>query len=90
MCEHGTDMPVTLNHPREHSGRTVVMVDACIAEEVQALNDAGVWTLGCCCGHGKAEPEALIHHSAATLAEALGYQPEPYNTDCYRIVLRSV
>ncbi|WP_152619485.1 hypothetical protein [Cohnella kolymensis] len=30
-----------------------VKVDACIADEIQYLNDQGVVTLGCCCGHGK-------------------------------------
>jgi hypothetical protein len=29
------------------------MVDACIAPLVQAMNDRGVHTLGCCCGHGE-------------------------------------
>ncbi|MGG1531397.1 hypothetical protein [Brevibacillus agri] len=32
----------------------MVKVDACIADEIQKLNDLGVVTLGCCCGHGKA------------------------------------
>jgi len=49
----GTDaVMVKLCKPREHSGRTIVPVDACIAPIVQALNDAGIETLGSCCGHG--------------------------------------
>lgn len=31
-----------------------VKVDACIADEIQTLNDYGVVTVGCCCSHGKA------------------------------------
>ena len=30
-----------------------VEVDSCIADIVQALNDAGIDTAGSCCGHGK-------------------------------------
>ncbi|MEK5089065.1 hypothetical protein MKY98_19370 [Paenibacillus sp. FSL M8-0228] len=52
MCKNST-ITVKLCNPRE-SGRTVVPVDACIAEEIQALNDKGVITLSCCCGHGEA------------------------------------
>ncbi|WP_143083056.1 hypothetical protein [Salibacterium qingdaonense] len=33
---------------------TTVRVDACIADEVQQLNDQGIVTLGCCCNHGTA------------------------------------
>ena len=30
-----------------------VEVDTCIADIVQALNNAGIDTVGSCCGHGK-------------------------------------
>lgn len=53
MCEHGTYKRVRLNRARENSGTIVVSVDSCIADEVQYLNDCGVVTLGCCCGHGQ-------------------------------------
>lgn len=43
-----------LNRPRPVSGRVVVPVDSCIAPLVQLLQDHGVRTVGCCCGHGKA------------------------------------
>lgn len=87
MCAWGTDAPVTLNRPREHSGRTIIAVDACIAAEVQALNDAGVWTLDCCCGHGKAPASALIHPESVDTARALGYNPQPYDGHSYEIRL---
>lgn len=35
-------------------------VDACIAPLVQMLNDYGIETLGCCCGHGKEDGERSI------------------------------
>ena len=52
MCRDKTTM-VKLNTARP-SGRLLVPVDSCIAAEVQKLNDAGILTLSCCCGHGKA------------------------------------
>lgn len=89
MCKWGTDAPVALCRPREHSGRIVVMVDACIASQVQKLNDQGIWTLGCCCGHGKEHPHALIHSTSAEFARALGYQTEPYGEQSYKVRLVS-
>ncbi len=53
MCEWGTEKFVKLNRPRPVSGRLVIPVDACIAPLVQLLQDHGVRTIGCCCGHGK-------------------------------------
>jgi len=52
MCKWGTNRMVRLCQPKEVSGRTEVPVDACIAPLVQMLNDFGVHTTGCCCGHG--------------------------------------
>jgi hypothetical protein len=91
MCAHGTVKMVKLNRPREVSGRTVVPVDACIADEVQALNDAGVHTLGSCCGHGETDrfPHVLIHPDSTELAKALGYNPEPYETGCMIMRLKT-
>ena len=44
--------PVWLQQMRDHDRPTrPVPVDACIAENVQALWDAGHVTLGSCCGH---------------------------------------
>ena len=52
---HCLETLVTLCRPRPYSGRTQIMVDACIAPIVQALNSAGIVTLGSCCGHGDAD-----------------------------------
>lgn len=53
MCKWGTDKEVMLCKPLPISGRKMVKVDACIARLVQTLNDYGIETIGCCCGHGK-------------------------------------
>ncbi|MEW8049266.1 MAG: hypothetical protein AB2809_02720 [Candidatus Thiodiazotropha sp.] len=53
MCEWGIEASqVKLAKPRP-DGRTHAPVDPCIADIVQALNDAGLQTLASCCGHGK-------------------------------------
>ena len=36
-------------------------IDRCIAPIVKALNDAGVYTSGCCCGHGEADGNIILH-----------------------------
>lgn len=59
MCAWGTDAVVTLAYPLPVSGRREVAVDACLAPLVQMLNDYGVHTTGCCCGHGQAEGNVL-------------------------------
>lgn len=41
-------------HQSRNLGRNIVPVDACIADEIQELNDKGVKALSCCCVHGKA------------------------------------
>jgi hypothetical protein len=84
MCVHGTVKMVKLNRPREYSGRIYVPVDACIADEVQFLNDVGIHTLGSCCGHGEPDkfPHVLIDPDSTELAQSLGYNPEPYETGC--------
>ena len=53
MCKWGTNTTVELCKPKPISGRTEVAVDSCIAALVQALNDAGIATEACCCGHNK-------------------------------------
>lgn len=55
MCQWGTDAVVRLAYRMPVSGRTEIAVDACLAPLVQMLNDYGVHTTGCCCGHGVAE-----------------------------------
>jgi hypothetical protein len=52
MCLYGTLKYVNVINPNQNKNN--VVVDACIANEIQELNDNGVITLGCCCGHGMA------------------------------------
>lgn len=66
MCKWGTDimlrvpMPADLSYTGEFRWADKP-VDACIAPLVQALNDAEIYTANCCCGHGKAAGEIILH-----------------------------
>lgn len=65
MCEWGTQILLWVNIPAidSYTGEArwdYKPVDLCIAPIVQALNDAGILTAGCCCGHGKSEGSILL------------------------------
>jgi hypothetical protein len=60
MCKWGTNTIVKLCKPKPVSGRTEIGVDSCIAPLVQALNDAGIATRACCCGHGKGLGDIML------------------------------
>lgn len=65
MCEWGTQtellvpMPPELSHT-EAFRWSIKGIDTCIADIVQALNSAGIYTSNCCCGHGKGEGIILL------------------------------
>lgn len=42
------------------NSRPTICVDACIADAVQSLWDAHVWTYGSCCGHGDPAKRTVI------------------------------
>jgi hypothetical protein len=52
MCLYGNLKLVKVLNQNQNN--KYVKVDACIANEIQSLNDKGIITLNCCCGHGKA------------------------------------
>lgn len=52
MCLYGNYRLVEIINQKQNKKK--VPVDACIADEIKDLNNNGVITLGCCCGHGKA------------------------------------
>lgn len=52
MCKHGDIVEMEL--PVVGDIRCgVADIDSCIAPIIKALNDGGVITKGCCCGHGE-------------------------------------
>ena len=75
MCEWNNggiavDLPDNMRDLKE-SG--TVCIDECIVPQIQALWKAGVMTRGCCCGHGKTNPEVIIADSQDPTATARAY-----------------
>jgi len=46
MCKQGLTKTVCVH-------REIVAVDECLVDTIVSLNEAGLPTIGCCCGHGK-------------------------------------
>ena len=94
ICLHGKTKSVKLNRSRSTSGATIVPVDECIANEVQMLNDAGVITYGCCCGHGKSDPSCLVDKESESILKSIGYKLYEYTSHhsengIYEILLKT-
>ena len=66
MCEYGNvvilrvPIPEYLSYNKEFRWE-YKDVDSCIAPIVDALNKAGIYTSGGCCGHGKEDGSILLH-----------------------------
>lgn len=72
MCKWGTNKDVTLIKAKPFSGRKRIKVDACIAPLIQMLNDYGIETIACCCGHGKTAKSSIRISSNNILLTQLG------------------
>ena len=66
MCKWGTDtlclvpMPAEISHTGDFRW-AIRGVDSCIADLVNALNEAGIYTSQSCCGHGKGDGRIDLH-----------------------------
>ncbi len=65
MCKHGDDvlLRVPIAAITSHTGEfrwATKPVDRCLARLVNALNNEGLYTGGCCCGHGEPGQQAFI------------------------------
>ena len=96
MCKgtsHGEQSRVNL-YRKEHwhivntdevfKSRSKVPVDKCIAPIVQALNSAGIQTLGSCCGHGVIGYIALDTCYSNAMGHYLFITPSSSKSDLYR------
>ena len=66
MCKQGNDILLNVPIPAHlsHTGEfrwDVKAIDSCIAPIVDALNKAGIYTSGCCCGHGESDGDIILH-----------------------------
>lgn len=76
MCEWGTDVLLSVPIPASlsYDGKerwAIKPVDSCIAPLIQALNDAGLYTANCCCGHGKGDGLILMHDGSRLLIQKM-------------------
>lgn len=74
MCAWGTDVLLLVPMPAElsYTGKfrwTEKAVDSCIAPIIQALNDAGIYTANCCCGHGQTNGTIHLHDGRVLVIE---------------------
>ena len=65
MCDWGETIPLWVLIPAElsytHQDKWAQKpVDKCLASIVRALNNAGIYTSSCCCGHGKIDGSILL------------------------------
>lgn len=66
MCDHGDDvmLVVPIDPKLAHDGKfrwVTRPVDRCLVPLLRALNDAGIYTSNCCCGHGKSPGSIILH-----------------------------
>lgn len=55
-----------------NSMRIKMAVDACLAPLIQMLNDYGIHTVGCCCGHGKDQGSIIIEQDKKLIKILVG------------------
>ena len=79
MCKHGTTKEINVIRRANRSvedGWHKRHVDACIADHVQLMNERGIITLGCCCGHGEYKGHILVSKGSEILLKKYGYEYE--------------
>jgi hypothetical protein len=67
MCQWGDDVMLEVPTTPDGSETKLVGIDRCIAPIVDALNARGIYTLACCCGHGR-DSGSIMLHDGRTLA----------------------
>lgn len=65
MCEWGDTVKVCVPIPAHLSYTGTFRwadkpIDRCLAQIVAALNNRGIYTASCCCGHGKIEGSIVL------------------------------
>ncbi len=55
----------------------ILMVDKCIAKEIQSLWNLGITTTGCCCGHNLIDGYIGVIFEEIPIMKELGYQVQP-------------
>ena len=76
MCEWDNTKLVRLCESRR--GSIYADVDECIADIVQALNDADIPTVASCCGHGKIHGSIVLKKEPVDIELVIRDFPYPY------------
>ena len=66
----------------KQSSISSIVVDKCIADEIEWLHSIGIETTGCCCGHNKEKQYIKVVPKDAARMFFLGYQSRvhPYDS----------
>ena len=56
-------------------------VDGCLVGEINRLNNDGIKTIGCCCGHGKMQGYIQVAPEYVDKMLELGYEQLPVDAD---------
>lgn len=85
MCKWGTTRMIRVirrNHDDYPDGWHSIGVDACIANYVQEMNDRGIITVGCCCGHfDPIGASVLVDAASIPLLDRYGYSHHVFEPD---------
>ena len=70
MCKYGDQIGIRITRH--------ISVDRCLVQEILFLNDQGVRTINCCCGHGDSKliRNIVIWSIDEQKAIAMGYEPK--------------
>ena len=69
-------------YPTDHADW--INIDKCMVNEILSLWRGGIWTLECCCGHGRAGGYVAVHGEHREAIEALGYEPSAEAPHVYK------
>lgn len=64
MCERGDTVQVRVPYWGPDYNKRMTWkyqpIDRCLADTIKTLNRHGIFTVSCCCGHGKGEGSILL------------------------------
>lgn len=73
-CDNQVELPRPPHMPASEGAASTICVDACLAEEIQALWQQGITTTGCCCGHNRLPGFIGVTDDDIPRMLALGYR----------------
>lgn len=82
MCEWGDEIKMTVPIPANcsYTGEfrwAEKPIDRCLSYLVQVLNDAGLYTGGACCGHGKGDGCISLHDGTVLVIKKVDPETMP-------------